>query len=117
MSISVDLRNYIKELKPVCEICKKASTQEIHHKDQNHHNNTVSNLIAVCKKCHRKRGMHRNPFNTPVNKIRLIARKYLTGARRLKETHSYGLFIRDIFRVLRKRCPFSCLCIKKQQED
>lgn len=35
----------------VCEVCGESAV-EVHHKDLNFLNNTPSNLICLCKKCH-----------------------------------------------------------------
>ena len=35
-----------------CMICWSTERLQIHHKDKNHKNNDISNLIKVCFKCH-----------------------------------------------------------------
>jgi hypothetical protein len=35
-----------------CENCGRKYTLDIHHKDGNHKNNVVENLIKVCRRCH-----------------------------------------------------------------
>lgn len=36
----------------VCNKCKSASEIQVHHKDRNRSNNTISNLEVLCRKCH-----------------------------------------------------------------
>ena len=38
--------------KEQCAICGSVKNLLIHHIDGNRHNNTIDNLIVVCKKCH-----------------------------------------------------------------
>ena len=40
--------------KPLCEICKTAHSQVIHHIDHNQFNNRESNLQALCRICHER---------------------------------------------------------------
>lgn len=35
-----------------CEICGSTDNIDVHHVDGNHKNNTISNLMWVCRKCH-----------------------------------------------------------------
>ena len=121
MSISSDLRAYIKELKPICECCKKNPTEEIHHIDSNPKNNQVKNLMAICKKCHRspkfKREIH------PKKVIRRILKQYLRSSIRKykKEPHIYR-FVDDLVDMecwefetyFKKRCPYSFVCLKRK---
>ena len=50
------IRDGVKEDK--CELCGVSTWQgvklslELHHKDKNHHNNRLSNLIILCPNCH-----------------------------------------------------------------
>ena len=37
-----------------CELCGKNGYTEVHHKDKNPLNNDPSNLMRLCKSCHRK---------------------------------------------------------------
>lgn len=37
-----------------CEICGSDENLEVHHLDKNRNNNELSNLIKVCRNCHRK---------------------------------------------------------------
>ncbi len=39
---------------PICEICKKKPATQIHHKDGSKTNHSLSNLQALCRKCHYK---------------------------------------------------------------
>lgn len=36
----------------VCKLCKSEDNIEIHHKDGDHFNNDINNLVALCRKCH-----------------------------------------------------------------
>ncbi len=36
----------------ICKVCNVSKSIELHHKDGNNKNETVDNLIPVCKKCH-----------------------------------------------------------------
>ena len=38
----------------VCEICGSTKNIDVHHKDGDFHNNSISNLILVCRSCHMK---------------------------------------------------------------
>ena len=40
--------------KDCCAYCGSKQNLLIHHKDENRHNNEVSNLIVLCKRCHQK---------------------------------------------------------------
>jgi len=35
-----------------CFICKQEKKLELHHKDGNHKNNSLSNLMPICRSCH-----------------------------------------------------------------
>jgi len=49
------LRKYLKPLLPKhCEVCGTTEKLEIHHKDGNRRNNKLSNLMVVCRSCHRR---------------------------------------------------------------
>jgi len=49
------LYKYLKPLLPNrCEICGSDKNLEIHHKDGNRRNNSLNNLMVVCRSCHRK---------------------------------------------------------------
>ena len=37
---------------PLCEVCEKTPATEVHHKDNTKDNHRLSNLMAVCHKCH-----------------------------------------------------------------
>jgi len=37
-----------------CQICGSSKQLEVHHKDRNKLNNSIDNLMLVCKSCHRK---------------------------------------------------------------
>jgi len=37
-----------------CQICGSSEQLEVHHKDRNRLNNSIDNLMLVCKSCHRK---------------------------------------------------------------
>lgn len=47
-------RRIRREIKPdICELCGKSDGQiNTHHKDGNHYNNGLNNLIVLCNKCH-----------------------------------------------------------------
>ncbi len=52
---------------PVCARCNEAETQEVHHKNADHKDNRMENLIGVCRKCHkmyhREMGVVPRPFD------------------------------------------------------
>lgn len=50
----------------VCELCGEPGV-EVHHKDLNFLNNTPSNLICLCKKCHAKAHSDAVKNNSPVD--------------------------------------------------
>lgn len=37
-----------------CQVCKKKPYQETHHADGDRHNNDPSNLVPICRSCHKK---------------------------------------------------------------
>lgn len=37
-----------------CEICGEANNLDVHHKDGNYNNNSIDNLIVLCRSCHMK---------------------------------------------------------------
>lgn len=39
-------------IKGNCQVCKKSPAQARHHKDENPHNNSRSNILMVCISCH-----------------------------------------------------------------
>lgn len=45
----------IREKSPICSDCKKNPTAHVHHIDHDSKNNDLSNLVALCKKCHYQR--------------------------------------------------------------
>ena len=47
----------------VCQRCFDAPVQETHHRDMDHTNHAYSNLMAVCRKCHKQ--YHREAGTTP----------------------------------------------------
>jgi len=44
------------------EYARSRSALEIHHKDKNRRNNLTSNLILLCKKCHKKEDIKSKPM-------------------------------------------------------
>lgn len=59
MKNSYNDTTYRKFVKPYCERCKitydktrKYGSLSIHHKDGNHRNNKVKNLMTLCRRCH-----------------------------------------------------------------
>jgi len=109
--VSSDLRAYIKEIKPTCEYCKKHPTEEIHHVDCNKKNNTVANLMAVCKKCHRAKGNKAEIH--PMNVIHRIFKKF--GIEYKKSRYSnFSPFYHLLKKYLLKRCPSNCICLKRK---
>lgn len=40
--------------KIACEICGKTGRLDVHHKDKNTSNNSVENLMVVCRSCHNR---------------------------------------------------------------
>ncbi len=50
------------EFGAICEDCggsSRARTIDVHHKDENRLNNDLSNLVVLCRSCHRKRHQRR----------------------------------------------------------
>ncbi len=47
-----DKARQLKQHITTCELCKSCIKLEVHHKDKNRSNNSMSNLIKVCCKCH-----------------------------------------------------------------
>jgi late competence protein required for DNA uptake (superfamily II DNA/RNA helicase) len=45
-------RVYEKYKKEKCERCGKTEKRCVHHQDRNHHNNSPSNLVTLCRSCH-----------------------------------------------------------------
>lgn len=41
-----------KHMKQKCETCETSKSLQVHHVDQDHTNNTPSNLQTLCKHCH-----------------------------------------------------------------
>jgi 5-methylcytosine-specific restriction endonuclease McrA len=37
-----------------CAICESTKKLVVHHKDRNHSNNNLTNLIVLCRSCHNK---------------------------------------------------------------
>lgn len=37
-----------------CQICKSTKNLDVHHKDGNFRNNTIENLMLLCRSCHMK---------------------------------------------------------------
>lgn len=107
MPLSSDLRAYIKELKPICEYCKKTPTEEIHHSDGNPKNNSVSNLMSVCIKCHRRRGYKRERPSS------IIHRLFKKCARLHQKNKSHD-FVEKLKKYLKKHCPVECVCLKRK---
>ena len=60
----------LKKVNYICEICGEKAT-EIHHLDKIKSNHKLSNLIAVCHKCH-IRQFHRNEIGRP-HKIKVFS--------------------------------------------
>lgn len=50
-------RRYILDRKDFCEMCwfipLNMCQLDVHHKDWNHKNDTISNLMTLCANCHR----------------------------------------------------------------
>jgi 5-methylcytosine-specific restriction endonuclease McrA len=47
----------IKRDKYICQMCKKIPALDklvVHHKDRNRKNNSLTNLITLCRSCHGK---------------------------------------------------------------
>lgn len=47
-----ELKRYTKEFR--CHFCGTSKDLLGHHKDGNHDNNDIENLLALCKSCHQK---------------------------------------------------------------
>jgi len=45
-------RKEIMQSVPDCFVCRVRKAEHVHHVDKNASNNTIENLIPVCKKCH-----------------------------------------------------------------
>jgi hypothetical protein len=45
-------RRFLKKEK--CEICESVKQLVVHHKDRNRYNNSLNNLIILCRSCHAK---------------------------------------------------------------
>jgi hypothetical protein len=62
---------YRKHAKPFCERCgfvaSHPSQIDIHHKDHNHKNDAVDNLVSLCANCHRL--IHYEP-DTPIDLVK-----------------------------------------------
>lgn len=54
--------NYRKIKKTKCELCGSTLHLCVHHKDGNRNNNSLENLITVCKKCHQTHHVKRDEF-------------------------------------------------------
>ena len=54
--------NYRKIKKIKCELCGSDLHLCVHHKDGNRNNNSLENLITVCKKCHQTHHVKRDEF-------------------------------------------------------
>lgn len=44
----------VEEREKKCEICGSSISIDVHHKDGNCHNNSLDNLMVVCRSCHMK---------------------------------------------------------------
>lgn len=49
-------------VKEHCEWCKVTTDLLVHHKDHDRTNNTLDNLIVVCKRCHQLHHVKRDPI-------------------------------------------------------
>lgn len=47
-------RRHLRAKYKICQNCKKAPYQETHHKNMNHKDHRLENLMPVCRKCHKK---------------------------------------------------------------
>ena len=54
--------NYRKIKKTKCELCGSNLHLCVHHKDGNRNNNSLENLITVCKRCHQIHHVKRDEF-------------------------------------------------------
>lgn len=45
-------RSIIRKRDPICKMCHRRPTTQVHHKDNDWQNNDPSNLEGVCKWCH-----------------------------------------------------------------
>jgi hypothetical protein len=46
------LRSVKLSVEPLCEICRKAPANEVHHRNANPWDNAWVNLASLCKSCH-----------------------------------------------------------------
>jgi len=46
------LRNIVRQRRIYCMECDNSLAEQVHHKDNDRKNTSLSNVIAVCKKCH-----------------------------------------------------------------
>lgn len=85
---------------PLCELCKKKPTVEIHHRDETKTNHKINNLMALCKHCHRKiHGKHYKKYGKTLKElIKEKTRKELIKKKII--TPSYGLG----FKANKKMC-------------
>lgn len=72
-NLSKSFRINLLEKNPTCLFCHDKANI-IHHLDKNRKNNSLDNLIAVCKSCHRLYFHPRNFFSSPIKKM---SRNYL----------------------------------------
>jgi hypothetical protein len=48
------IQTYRKFKKSNCETCNSINHLDVHHIDENRYNNNLSNLITLCRSCHKK---------------------------------------------------------------
>jgi hypothetical protein len=87
-----------------CEICKENKATQVHHKDRNKANHELSNLIAVCQKCHIN--IHKEESGRPkVHPLGLVKLSEITG-----------VSIATISRYLRNKNSISRISVKEKLE-
>lgn len=66
----------------ICEICSRPDRIHIHHKDKNRRNNHISNLQALCSRCHlRLHKLGRKGRSTQIEKRKPVWQLDLNGKR------------------------------------
>ena len=55
------IQTYRRAKKDKCEWCGATKNLVVHHLDENRYNNTLTNLITICKSCHQKHHTIRDP--------------------------------------------------------
>jgi hypothetical protein len=76
--------------KYICQMCKKIPALDklvVHHKDRNRKNNSLTNLITLCRSCHGK--IHQKDNNKRI-------KRNLTNEKSVVELRNIGLTFEEI---------------------